>query len=211
MEQIWKGYQTANGGFIPAVYSEFFDVFSKPNAETLAPHYSIDHAIALEPGFKLPCGRIYTLLEFELRMLKAYIETNLAKGFNQRSSSGVAAPILLAKKQDGGLWLCVEYWALNVGTIKIRYPLPLILKMLDRLRGAWIFTKLHFRNAYHPIRNEDGEEFKTTLRTRYDQFQCRVLPFSVANAAATFQAYIDDCLRPYIDDFAIGYLWNILI
>jgi hypothetical protein len=148
MERI----STDDGGFIPAVYSEFVDVFSKAKEETLAPHRSIDHAIDLEPGFKLPCGRIYNLSEFELRTLKAYIEMNLANGFIQRSSSSAAAPILFAKKKDGGLRLCVDYQVLNSGTIKNRYPLPLISEMLDRRRGARIFTKLDLRNAYHLIR-----------------------------------------------------------
>jgi len=49
---------TEDGGFIPALYLEFVDVFSKPKAEILAPHCSIDHAIHLEPGFKLSYGRI---------------------------------------------------------------------------------------------------------------------------------------------------------
>jgi hypothetical protein len=40
--------------FIPTKYSEFMDVFSKVKADTLAPHRSIDHAIDLEPVFKLP-------------------------------------------------------------------------------------------------------------------------------------------------------------
>ena len=127
------------------------DVFSKVKADTLAPHRSIDHAIDLEPGFKLPYARIYNLSEVELRSLKAYIETTLANGFIQRSSSSAAAPILFAKKKDGGLRLCVDYRALNSGTIKNRYPLPLISEMVDRLREAWIFTTLDRRNAYHLI------------------------------------------------------------
>jgi len=84
---------TDDGGFIPAVYSEFVYVFSKAKEETLAPHRSIDHAIDLEPGFKLLYGRIYNLSEFEHRTLKAYHVTNLANGFLQRLSSSVAAPI----------------------------------------------------------------------------------------------------------------------
>jgi len=35
--------------------------------------------------------------------------------------------------------------------------------------------------------------------------------FGLTSAPATFQAYIDDCLRPYIDDFHVCYLDNILI
>jgi len=74
---------TDDGGHIPATYGEFVEVFSKDKVETLPPHRSTDHAIDLEPGYNLPYGRIYNLSEFELRMLKAYIEANLAKGFIQ--------------------------------------------------------------------------------------------------------------------------------
>jgi hypothetical protein len=48
---------TDNGGHIPAIYGEFVEVFSN-KTETLAPHWSIDHAIDLDPGFNLPYGRI---------------------------------------------------------------------------------------------------------------------------------------------------------
>jgi len=192
-------------------YKDYVDVFSKDRAETLAPHRPIDHAIDLEPGFNIPYGRIYNLSEVELKTLKAYIETNLAKGFIQRSSSPAAAPILFAKKKDGGLRLCVDYRALNRATVKNRYPLPLISEMLDRLRGARIFTKLDHRNAYHLIRIKEGDEYKTAFRTRYGQFEYQVMPFGLTNAPATFQAYMDDCLRPFIDDFAVCYLDDILI
>jgi len=57
---------TADGNFIPSKYLEFVDVFSKRNAETLELHHPIDHTIDLEPGFKIPYGRIYNLLEVEL-------------------------------------------------------------------------------------------------------------------------------------------------
>jgi hypothetical protein len=36
------------------------------------------------------------------------------------------------------------------------------------------------------------------------------MPFAVTNAPATFQSYIDDCLRSYIDDFAVCYVDDIL-
>jgi len=220
--KIWHGLTLLDGanmerisrddwGFIPVVYSEFGDIFSTAKAEILAPHRSIDHAIDLEPDFKLPYGRIYNLSEFELRTLKAYIETNLANGFILWSSSSAEAPILFAKKHDGGLWLCVDYRALNTGTIKNRYPLPLISEMLDRLRGARIFTKLDLRNPYHLIRIKEVDKYKTEFQIRYGQFEYQVMPFGLTNGPPTFQAYIDDCLRPYINDFTVCYLDNILI
>jgi len=194
---------TDDWGHIPAQYQDFVEVFSKVKAETLPPHRPTDHAIDLEPGYKLPYGRIYNLSEFELKTLKAYIETNLASGFIQRSSSPAAVPILFAKKKDGGLRLFVDYRALNLGTVQNRYPFPVISELLDRAREARIFTKLDFRNAYHLIRIQEGDEFKTAFRTRCVQFEYQVMPFGLTNAPGTFQAYTDDYLRPYIEDFTV--------
>jgi hypothetical protein len=84
-----------------------------------------------------------------LRTLKAYIEANLANGFKQRSSSLAAAPILFAKKTNGGLRLCVDYRVLNLETVKNLYALPTISEMLDRVHEARIFTKLDICGAYN--------------------------------------------------------------
>jgi hypothetical protein len=113
---------TDDGGRIPAQYQEYVEVFSKKKAERLPLHRQIDHAIDLEPDYKPPYGRIYNLSELELKRLKAYIETNLANGFIQRSSSSAVAPILFATTKDGGLRLCVDYQALNPGMVKNSTP-----------------------------------------------------------------------------------------
>jgi len=46
---------------------------------------------------------------------------------------------------------------------------------------------------------------------RYGQFHYLVMPFSLTNAPATFQSYIDDCLRRYTGDFALFNLDDIFI
>ena len=150
---------------IPAIYAEYLDVFAKKGTDHLPPHRDIDLAIDIKPGAQLPHGRIYNLSENELSTLKAYIETNLDKGFIQRSSSPAAAPILLAKKKGGGLRLCVDYRALNSIVVKNRYPLPLISEIIERVRDARIFTKLDLRDAYYLIRVREGDEYKTAFRT----------------------------------------------
>ena len=83
--------------------------------------------------------------------------------------------------------------------------------MLDHVRKARIFTKLDLWVAYNLTRIKEGDEFKTAVRMRYGQFEYQAMPFGLTNAPATFQSYIDDCLRPYIDDFAVCYLDDILI
>jgi hypothetical protein len=123
-------------------------------------------------------------LEVEFRTLTFYIETNLANGFMQRSSSSAAAPILFAKNNDGGLRLSVYYRALNPGTINNWYPIPLMLEMLGRLRVARITTQLVLRNAYRLIRSKVRQEHKTAVRTGYGQFEYQGFPFTLGNALA---------------------------
>ena len=48
---------------------------------------------------------------------------------------------MFVKRDDGELRLVIDYRQLNAVTVKNRYPLPLILEMLDRLNSAKIFTK----------------------------------------------------------------------
>jgi hypothetical protein len=83
--------------------------------------------------------------------------------------------------------------------------------MLDRVWEARIFTKLDLCGAYNLIRMKEDNEYKTAFRKRYGQFENRVMPFGLKNVPATFQYYIDDCLRPYIDDFVVCYVDDILI
>ena len=94
------------------------DVFSNDRAETLAQHQLIDHTIDLDPGFNIPYVQIYNLSEVELRTLKAYMEPNQDDGFIHQWSSPVAALILFAMRMEGGLWLCVDYQALNRAQVK---------------------------------------------------------------------------------------------
>jgi uncharacterized membrane protein len=74
-----------------------------------------------------------------------------------------------------------------------------------------VFTKLDLRNAYHRLRIKEGDEWKTAFKTRYSLFKYIVMPFSLANALATFQAYIYKVLRHLVDLICIVYLNDILI
>lgn len=107
--------------------------------------------------------------------------------------------------------LCVDYRALNNITIENRYPLPLILESLDRLRSACIFTKLDLRGAYNLTRVKEGDEWKTAFRTRYGHFECLVMPFVLTNIPAVFQHFMNDIFRDILDSYVLVYLDDILI
>ena len=191
---------------MPKEYHEFLPLFSEAVAKVLPPHRPYDHKFPLHEGFTPPFGPLYSLSKTELQALKEWLEENLSKGFIHASSSPAASPILLAKKGDGSLRLCVDYRGLNEGTINNRYPLPLLQEMLMQLSKAKYFTTLDIRGAYNLVRMAEGEEWKTAFQTQYGLFELLVMPFGLTNAPADFQALINDVLHQFLDDFCTAFL-----
>jgi hypothetical protein len=196
---------------LPSRYSEFLDVFFKKEADILPPHRSYDHAIYLKEGAQPPASALYGMSRDEALELRRYLDENLSKGFIRASRSQAAAPVLFVKKPGGGLRFCVDYRGLNAITVKNRYPLPLISETLNRLSRAKIFTKLDIISAFNRLRIREGDEALTAFRTRFGLFEYLVMPFGLCNGPASFQEYINDTLREFLDKFCTAYLNDILI
>src|ERR1700720_1656308 len=77
----------------------------------------------------------------------------------------MASPFFFVKKKDGKLRPTQDYRKLNEATIKNCYPLPLISELVDRLRGAKVFTKMDVRWGYNNICIKEGDEWKAAFRT----------------------------------------------
>ena len=196
---------------LPAEYRDLFQAFLSTDANTLPPHRSYDHKIEVVPGGKLPCARNRPLSPMELRVLKRWLDDNLAKGFIRPSKSGVASPVLLAQKPGGGVRICVDYRGLNNVTLKSRYPIPLIRETLDAICKAEIFTKLDVIAAFNRVRVAEGHEWLTAFVTRFGLYESLVTPFGLQGAPATFQYYVNDILYDLLDDCVTAYLDDILI
>ncbi|MBW0576824.1 hypothetical protein O181_116539 [Austropuccinia psidii MF-1] len=109
--------------FVPSVYHQYLNLFSKVKAEKFPPHRTCDHHIELE-GSLPPVGLIYSLSNQESYTLRDYISENVEKGLICPSSSSTREPVLFVRKKDGGLCLCVDYRKINAVTRKNQYPVP---------------------------------------------------------------------------------------
>ena len=124
----------------------------------------------------------------------------------------MASPVFFVKKKDGKLRLVQDYRALNAMTIKNKYPLPLILELIAKLRGTKYFTKLDVHWGFNNVRIKEGDEWKATFWTNRGLFEPLVMFFGLTNSPATFQTMMDKIFEELImEGVVVVYLDDILI
>ena len=171
----------------------------------------MDHKIELIEGATPPISRVYKMSYTELDELKRQLTELIDAGHIEPSKSPFGAPVLFVNKKDGSVRMCIDYRALNKFTKKNSYSLPRIDELLDRLRGATIFSKIDLKSGYHQIRIAEGDVEKTAFRIRYGHYQFMVLPFGLTNAPATFMHLMNSIFAEYLDKFVSIFLDDILI
>eukprot|EP00253_Pinus_taeda_P014588 PITA_14588 len=192
------------------IIQEFTDVFPE-EIPGLPPRRNIDFTIELVPGAAPVSRAPYRMSIPELTELKMQLQELLDKEYIRPSVSPWGAPVLFVKKKDGTLRMCIDYRQLNKLTIKNKYPLPRIDELFDQVKGATIFSKINLRSGYHQIRIKDEDIAKTAFRTRYGHYEFVVLPFGLTNAPATFMCLMNNLFHPYLDQFVLIFIDDILI
>ena len=177
----------------------------------LPPQRVVDFGIELHPGTSPISMTPHRMAPVELHELRVQLQELLDKGFITPSTSPWGAPVLFAKKKDKTLRLCIDYRQLNRVTIKNRYPLPRIDDLFDQLRGARVYSKIDLRTGYHQLRVRDTDIPKTAFRTRYGHFEFTVMPFGLTNAPATVMDLKHRIFQPYLDQFVVVFVDDILI
>ncbi len=124
------------------------------------------------------------------------------------SNSPWASPLVIVKKKDGTLRLCVDYRKVNAVTHKDSFPLPRIDELLDHLGKAKYFSTLDLFAGYHQIDIAEQDRHKTAFITFAGLYHWNAIPFGLANAPPVFQRTLEfillglnwkNCLV-YIDD-----------
>lgn len=79
------------------------------------------------------------------------VQDPLDTGVIRGSCSYCASPVVLVRKKDGDLRVCVDFRRLNAKTIKDAYPIPRIAETLEALHGAKWFCSLDLQSGYLQI------------------------------------------------------------
>ena len=198
---------------VPEAYHEFAKVFSDEEAQRLPQHQNWDHTIDLKPDAPDSMrSKIFPMPLNEQEALDSFLKEHLEKGYIIPSKSPMASPFFFVKKKDGKLRPVMDYRKLNDVTIKNVYPLPLASDIINRLRGAKVFTKFDVRWGYNNIRIKEGDEYKAAFVTNRGLFEPRVMYFGLTNSPATFQTLMNVIFADLIAEGKVAvYLDDILI
>ena len=115
--------------------------------------FGIDILLDSQPN-SVPSNR---MAPAELKEMKEKFKYLLDKCFIRPSISPWGALVLIVRKKDGSLRMCIDYRQLNKVIIKNKYPIPRIDDLFDQLQGASHFSKIDLRSGYHQLRVRDSD------------------------------------------------------
>jgi len=85
-----------------------------------------------------------------------------------------ASPIVLVRKKNGNLRLCVDYRSVNKDTVPDRYPLPRIDELVDATgnQKTACFTSLDLMRGYHQIKMAEESKHLPVIRGYSSIVEC---------------------------------------
>ena len=192
--------------FVRTICEEYPEVFS----EKLGLLKGYEHHIMLKPNANPVTSKVRALPLAIKDEVKVELEKLIKAGIIEEVEGNEwLAPIVVARKANKSLRLCVDLRALNKCVIVDKYPLPNITDMLTLLDGATVFSSIDLMTAYHQIKLSEQSKNLTAFITPFGTYRYVRLPFGLISAAAVFQRALEKVLagiksiKIYQDDILV--------
>ena len=113
------------------------------------------------------------------------IKEMLEGGIIEPSSSEWCSPMVIVKKKDKSLRICVDYRRLNSVSQVDAYPMPRIDDTLDQLGNAKFISTMDLTRGYWQVPVEQKAHHKMAFSTPFGLYQFKMMPFGLQGAPAT--------------------------
>ena len=170
----------------------------------------VRHHIKLsdESPFKLRARPIHPQ---DIEAVRRHIKELLDAGVIRESESPFASPIVVVRKKNGQVRLCIDYRRLNLQTIKDAYNLPKLEDTFSALNGSQWFSVLDLKSGYYQIEVEEADKPKTAFVCPLGFWEFNRMPQGVTNAPSTFQRLMERCMGDMHLKDAVVFLDDVIV
>ncbi|KAL6189333.1 hypothetical protein ACLB2K_040722 [Fragaria x ananassa] len=142
------------------------------------------------------------------------IQELLEKKLIRPSNSPHHAPAFLvrnhAEQLRGKARMVIDYRDVNKKTVKDGYQIAQVRVLINRLKGAKIFSKFDAKSGFWQVKMHPDSIALTAFGTPQGHYEWLVMPFGLKQAPSIFQRKMDNIFKPY-SDFCIVYIDDILV
>ncbi|EYB93770.1 hypothetical protein Y032_0179g741 [Ancylostoma ceylanicum] len=147
-------------------FDDLFGVFDQELTQTSLVEHDIETGSAQPIRQKARPVPLGTRIE-----LRKILEDLVKRDIIEPSQSNWSSPIVLVRKKDGTLRLCVDYRKLNKVSHIDGYPLPTIDTILQNLSGKRYFSTLDLASGYWQIKLPNDAKATSAFVTTEGLFQ----------------------------------------
>uniref|UniRef100_A0A8C6PSX4 Gypsy retrotransposon integrase-like protein 1 n=3 Tax=Nothobranchius TaxID=28779 RepID=A0A8C6PSX4_NOTFU len=186
LSEEWKGRITNK-------LNTYSDVFSHHDLD-FGHTQQIRHHINLkdETPFKQKSRPIHP---HDYEAVRKHLEALLETGIIRESESPFASPIVVVRKKNGEVRLCIDYRKLNLQTIRDAYALPNLEESFSALAGSQWFSVMDLKSGYYQIEMCEKDKPKTAFVCPFGFYEFNRMPQGITNAPSTFQRVMEKCMK----------------
>lgn len=126
--------------------------------------------------------------------VRKHLQSLLDAGIIRESESPFSSPIVVVRKKNGDVRLCVDYRRLNLQTIKDAYALPNLEESFCALSGSRWFSVMDLKSGFYQIEMEESDKQKTAFVCPLGFWEWNRMPQGITNAPSTFQHLMEKCM-----------------
>lgn len=130
----------------------------------------------------------------DIEAVRKHLQELLSAEIIRESESPFSSPIVVVKKKNGDVRLCIDYRKLNLQTVKDSYALPNLEESFSVLNGSKWFSVLDLKSGFYQIEVEESDKQKTAFVCPLGFFEFNRMPQGITNAPSTFQRLMERCM-----------------
>lgn len=127
--------------------------------------------------------------------VKKHLQALLDAGIIRESESPFSSPIVVVRKKNGDVRLCIDFRKLNLQTIRDAYALPNLEESFSALAGSQWFSVMDLKSGYYQIEMCEKDKSKTAFVCPFGFYEFNRMPQGITNAPSTFQRLMEKCMK----------------